>query len=123
MTDTQEIAHLRAALAWYQADPGVVLSASRMEVTEATHPAAMTAVLAHIDAQAAEIERLRADAEIGVKVSAIAKAFIDSNRISCPEATTNDGVYENAPELVEKLCDVVGYYQYPEDDAAMKEQP
>lgn len=49
------------------------------------------------------------------KLAGIARKFIDDNRVSCAEATTNDRVYENAPELVEKLADVVGYYRYPED--------
>lgn len=48
---------------------------------------------------------------------AIAREFIAENRVSCPEATINDKVYENAPELVEKLAGVVGFYRYPEDDA------
>ena len=48
---------------------------------------------------------------------AIAREFIAENRVSCPEATINDKVYENAPELVEKLAGVVGFYRHPEDDA------
>lgn len=40
----------------------------------------------------------------------IARKFIDDNRVSCAEATINDRVYENAPELVEQLANVVGYY-------------
>ncbi len=49
------------------------------------------------------------------KLTVIAREFIEANRVSCPEATAEDRVYENAPDLVEKLADVVGYYQYPED--------
>ena len=47
---------------------------------------------------------------------AIARQFIDDNRVTCPEATTSDRVYENAPELVEKLAEVVGYFG-TEDEA------
>lgn len=42
--------------------------------------------------------------------------FIDVNRISCPEATVEDRVYEKSPELVYDLCEIVGYYDYPEDE-------
>lgn len=48
-------------------------------------------------------------------LEAIARSFIDTHHVSCPEATANDKVYECAPELVEQLANVVGYYQYPED--------
>lgn len=54
--------------------------------------------------------------EPGAKAAAIARKFIDDNRVSCPEACCEDRVYENAPELVEKLADVVGYYRYPDED-------
>jgi len=49
---------------------------------------------------------------------AIAREFIAENRVSCPEATTKDKVYENAPELVEKLAGVVGFYRDPEGSEA-----
>ena len=42
--------------------------------------------------------------------------FIQDNKISCPEATANDSVYENAPDLVYNLAQIIGYYEYPEDD-------
>lgn len=42
--------------------------------------------------------------------------FIDKNHISCAEATYEDRVFENAPNLVEDLCEIVGYYDYPEDE-------
>lgn len=50
------------------------------------------------------------------KLLEITRKFIEDNRVSCPEATTNDKVYENAPELVEQLAEVVGYYKRPDDD-------
>lgn len=61
-------------------------------------------------------ERERMAAPSASATAAIARQFIDENRVSCPEATTNDRVYEHAPELVEKLAEVVGYYRDPEDD-------
>ena len=84
MTDTPEVARIRAALAagptpgpwrtfdqfenWCdiaQMDGGCTIGDASMEDGEyvaACNPAAMTAVLDHIDAQAAEIERLQSDA-------------------------------------------------------------
>lgn len=47
-----------------------------------------------------------------LEVYAIVKKFIQDNKVSCPEATTNDSVYENAPELVYDLAEIVGYYEY-----------
>lgn len=46
-----------------------------------------------------------------LKLETVARDFIAENRVTCPEATANDRVYENAPELVEKLAEVVGYHQ------------
>ena len=84
MNETPEIARIRAALAagptpgpwrtfdqfenWCdiaQMDGGCTIGDASMEDGEyvaACNPAAMTAVLDHIDAQAAEIERLQSDA-------------------------------------------------------------
>ena len=42
--------------------------------------------------------------------------FIKEQTISCPEATVNDWVYENAPNLIADMCEVVGYYDWPEDE-------
>lgn len=39
----------------------------------------------------------------------VGRNFIDAQEISCAEATIEDRVYENAPELVEKIGDIVGY--------------
>jgi len=52
----------------------------------------------------------------GLDVHAIARDFIVKNKITCAEATTDDSVYENAPELVEALAEIVGYYEWPEDE-------
>jgi hypothetical protein len=40
--------------------------------------------------------------------------FVQKHKISCPEATVNDWVYENAPDLVESICEEVGYYEEDE---------
>jgi len=50
----------------------------------------------------------------GENLLKIAREFIDKHHVSCAEATGNDGVYEEAPLLVEALANVVGYYSYPE---------
>ena len=42
--------------------------------------------------------------------------FIEEQHLSCAETTAEDRVYENAPELVYDMCEIVGYYDYPEDE-------
>lgn len=49
------------------------------------------------------------------KLVALCKKFVDDNKVSCPEATINDGVYENAPELVGQMAEIVGYFEWPQD--------
>jgi len=61
MNETPEIARIREALETLR-EEYVKSAYSANELTESCNPAAMTAVLAHIDAQAAEIAALRADA-------------------------------------------------------------
>lgn len=52
------------------------------------------------------------------KLTAILRAFLDKHHVSCPECIhQSDRVIENAYGLIEELADVVGYYQYPEDEA------
>jgi len=46
----------------------------------------------------------------------VAAKFIIDNKISCPEATAEDRVYENAPNLVFEIAEIVGYYEYEDDD-------
>jgi len=41
--------------------------------------------------------------------------FIRDQQITCAEATVEDCVYENAPELVERIGKIVGYHRYPDD--------
>lgn len=52
----------------------------------------------------------------GLDVHAVARDFIVTHEISCAEATAEDRVFVNAPVLVEQLAEIVGYYEYPEDD-------
>lgn len=42
--------------------------------------------------------------------------FIRDLRISCAEATIRDRVFEYAPDLIADMCEIVGYYEYPEDE-------
>ena len=43
--------------------------------------------------------------------------FIDEQQISCAEAIAqNDYAITNAYDFIEQLCDIVGYYEYPEDE-------
>ena len=58
------------------------------------------------------------DADKGAKLLAIMRAFVDLYRVSCPETIhQTDRVIEKAGGLVEKLCDVAGYYRDPDDEA------
>jgi hypothetical protein len=47
----------------------------------------------------------------------VVRDFIITNRISCPEAVMEDRVLENAPDLVGTLCEIMGYYEHPDDDS------
>lgn len=47
---------------------------------------------------------------------ALCRAFIAKHQISCAEATCEDRVYEHAPELVEEIGKLVGFYRYPDDE-------
>lgn len=43
--------------------------------------------------------------------------FIDEQRISCAEAIAqNDDVITNAYEFIEELCEIVGYYEYDDEE-------
>lgn len=48
-------------------------------------------------------------------IAQIARKFLDDNHVSCEEASTNDRVYENAPDLVCELGKAIGFYKYPTD--------
>lgn len=47
---------------------------------------------------------------------ALCRAFVEKHRVSCLEATIEDRVYENAPDLVGDIAKIVGFYRYPEED-------
>ncbi len=43
--------------------------------------------------------------------------YIQEHEISCPESIyQRDKIWETAPELVEKLADIVGYWKDQEDE-------
>ena len=42
--------------------------------------------------------------------------FIKEQHISFEEVCCEDRVYENAPNLVHEIAEIVGYYEYPEDE-------
>lgn len=43
--------------------------------------------------------------------------FVEKNRITCSESISQcDWVIENAYEFIEKVCDVVGYYEEEDCD-------
>lgn len=42
--------------------------------------------------------------------------FIKENCITCPETTVEDRVYENAPQLVEDIAEIVGYAKHEEEE-------
>jgi hypothetical protein len=45
---------------------------------------------------------------------ALCRAFIAKHEIICAEATAEDRVYVNAPDLVEEICKIVGYAPNPD---------
>lgn len=50
------------------------------------------------------------------KLKKIIKAFIDKHEISCAEGVhQNDRVVIAATELIEELCDVVGYRKFEDE--------
>lgn len=46
----------------------------------------------------------------------VCKDFIEKQHVSCEEACCEDRVYEEAPNLVADIGNVVGFHQYPEDE-------
>jgi len=52
------------------------------------------------------------------KLEKVVAAFIEKQEVSCPEVIyQSDRVIENAYEFIEALVDIVGYYEYPEDES------
>lgn len=47
----------------------------------------------------------------------LCEQFITEQRISCPETIhQTDRVIENAYNLIEDICDIVGYYEYEDEE-------
>lgn len=54
--------------------------------------------------------------EAEARLTAIVREFVEKHHVSCPETIhQTDRVIENAYELIEDLCNVVGYYRYLDD--------
>jgi hypothetical protein len=50
--------------------------------------------------------------------------FIENHRITCPESLyQQDKIYHIAPQFIEALCDEVGYFEYPEEEDLLDEEP
>lgn len=48
----------------------------------------------------------------------VCAAFIDKQEISCAEAVyQSDRVIENAFEFIEKICNIVGYWEDTDEEA------
>jgi len=57
------------------------------------------------------------DTQKGAKLLKIMQAFIEKQKISCAETVyQSDRVIENAYELIQDICDVVGYYKYDDEE-------
>jgi hypothetical protein len=51
------------------------------------------------------------------KLWKLCEKFVKDNTISCPETIHQcDWVSENSPELVQAICEIVGYHKYEEED-------
>lgn len=68
----------------------------------------------------AEVASVIADAELPAKarheLSYIVRRFIDKHQITSADATVQDGVYAEAPELVAELGAVIGFYRHPDEE-------
>ena len=68
-----------------------------------------------------ELETVTFDlVEVGGKEQKLLKLcqeYIKEHEISCPEAICQrDCIIENAYNLIEQICDIVGYHKYSEDE-------
>lgn len=44
-------------------------------------------------------------------------AFVEEHEITCPESIyQRDNMYELSPQLLEALCDEVGYFEFEDED-------
>jgi hypothetical protein len=41
--------------------------------------------------------------------------YLEKIKVSCPEACCEDRVYEEAPNLVADMSEIVGFYEYPDE--------
>jgi len=58
-------------------------------------------------------EEMKVDAEL----FDLCKEFIKENKISCEEDIfQNDSVQEEMLELMEQICDLIGYYDHQEEE-------
>jgi len=47
----------------------------------------------------------------------LCQKFVNDNKINCAESVCqSDHVIENAYEFIEQVCDIVGYYEYEDDN-------
>lgn len=51
-----------------------------------------------------------------IKLYDLCLKFIDKNDLTCAETTCEDRVYENAPEFVQRICEIVGYKEFEKDE-------
>lgn len=75
-------------------------------------------LLVHEDLHPNILEKLESSAMSSLKDKLwdVCVKFINDQRIYCTESTIEDRVYENAPELVADIADIVGYYEDPEEE-------
>lgn len=50
------------------------------------------------------------------KLVKVCEEFLREQRVTCAEATTDDHIYVNAPELVERIAEIIGYWRDPDAD-------
>ena len=59
---------------------------------------------------------------VGDKLVAVCRDFIKAQTVICAESTIEDRVYEHAPEFVEKIADIVGYYDHDTGEVAPRKR-
>lgn len=76
-----------------------------------------------LDAYNAEIsaacDAIDAQMARDAKLRGVCMEFIEHHHITCGEAIyQRDAIWEKAPELVESICDAIGYHPCDDEDAA-----
>lgn len=108
MNETPEIARIRAALeAWDNA--GFYDHEAKASLDESCSPGPIRRLLAHIDAQAAEIKRLRKDAERYQKLT----EYLASDRTDYDDLLVACSAKQSCDAVIDDM----------KDDAATKEAP